>query len=57
MELDELSDDRLELIVRQIEGVCSELTIGSFGGGDSGRAGESEGGRCERSCGDIWHLE
>jgi hypothetical protein len=57
MELDELSDDRLELIVRQIEGVCSELTIGSFGGGDSGRAGESEGGRCERSFGDIWHLE
>jgi len=57
MELDELGDDGLKLIMREIEGVCSELTIGGFGGGDPGRTGESEGGRGEWSFGDIWHLE
>jgi hypothetical protein len=53
MELDELGDDRLELIMGEIEGVCSELTIGGFGRGDPGRAGECEGGRGEWSFGDI----
>jgi hypothetical protein len=43
--------------VREVKGVCSELTVGRFGGGDPGRTGESEGGRGEWSFGDIWHLE
>lgn len=57
MELDELGDHRLKLIVREIKGVCSELTIGRFRGRDSGRAGESEGGGGKWAFGNIWHLE
>ena len=55
MELDELSDDRLKLIMREEQGIGSKLTIGSLGRGDPSRAGESEGGGSEWAFGDVRH--
>jgi len=57
MELDELSDDRLKLIMREEKGIGSELAIGSLGRGDPSSAGESEGCGSEWAFGDVRHRK